>query len=72
MIRVESVLILVEIVNFDSAEQLQVSLAWISVVRVSAVHLEEAVYVALVDNPEHFLVNPLEARGNELHSLFLV
>ena len=65
-------MILTKIVNFDCAEQLQGSLAWILVGWVSADHLKEAVHVALVDNSEHFLVNPLEARGDELYRLFLV
>ena len=72
MVRVVSVLILAEIVNFDCTEQLQGSLAWILVVWVSADHLKEAVHVALIDNSEHFLINPLEARGDELYRLLLV
>ena len=65
-------MILVEIINFDCTEEPQESLAWVLVVWVSAVHLKEAVHVALVHNPEHFLINPLEARRDKLCRLVLV
>ena len=59
-----------KIINFYGANQLEIPLVDVLIVRVGRADFNHAVEIALIDEADYFLGDPLEARADELDSMF--
>ena len=70
MRRIEVTQIFEKIINFYGANQLEIPLVDVLIVRVGRADFNHAIEIALIDEADYFLGDPLEARADELDSMF--